>query len=265
MESANHYLVIVQSLPKDRLPLHEILVENLKMHPTDALKKIHDLPGIVAVDLEQGTALKVARDFLSAGCRVTVASDETLPDLEHSPKLHHVRCHPDGFELVGLDGSKFAVLPWTSFAFLSVGMIPFSYNENPADRFTTASSPGPSSTTKRASSLPKARELWITTHHPDRCFRIEEQEMNYEYLGERKSSSATTNFELLVRDIVKFAPHIALSSSARAYLNHNSILEYSFDSAEEYRRWVRAQIAIVRDLMEHRKPNNETTDSDGDR
>ena len=81
-------------------------------------------------------------------------------------------------------------------------------------------------------------EAWIIRSNPQTGFRIEHNQMNYEYLGERKAGSATHNFRLLLDDLITKTPHAYLTPAARAYQQHGLLKDYEFPSLEVHRQYV---------------------------
>ena len=56
--------------------------------------------------------------------------------------------------------------------------------------------------------------------------------MNYEYLGKRKTFSATANFRLFLDDVIAGARRAYLTPSTRDYLERGSVTDYSFASPD---------------------------------
>jgi hypothetical protein len=61
--------------------------------------------------------------------------------------------------------------------------------------------------------------------------------MNYEYLGSRKTPSATRNFRLFVEDLVQRIPSAYVTPATRAFLEHGPPRHYEFDSTDQLRRY----------------------------
>lgn len=103
---------------------------------------------------------------------------------------------------------------------------------------------------------PPVHEFWIATEDPDRCFRFQEHEMNFEYLGERMSTSGTENCKRLVQDIRQRATRIACTSGLNAYLDGNLQAEDRYQSAELFHNFVAGQIVVVRGVRKHETDDN---------
>jgi hypothetical protein len=61
--------------------------------------------------------------------------------------------------------------------------------------------------------------------------------MNYEYLGERKTDSATVNFRLFLNDLLRNAPQAYVTPSTRAFLTHGAERLYHFDTTGHLQRY----------------------------
>jgi hypothetical protein len=94
--------------------------------------------------------------------------------------------------------------------------------------------------------LPAGPEAWLIRREPSRGFRIDHKRMNYEYLGTRKTDSATANFHLLIDDIIAHCPEVYLPPATRAFLEHGPVTDYSFDSPEELKRYTVLHLLVHR-------------------
>ena len=249
MESSAEFSVVVGSIPEDNAQAKQILADQLDLHKIDLQRSIHHLPGIVAKNLTEQKAVFLKQLLTLAGCEVVIAETASLPDVEHAPHVHHVRCEANGLELLDVKGEPTEVIEWSAFYFLAIGNIPIAPgNEQQAGiSVQTHGTTGVHDAILK--SQPKAPELWLASSNPDHCLRFDEREMNYEYLGERLTSSGTKNFELFVRDLVNFAPHMTLTDPASAYLDGKSVLTYNYESADDFRHIVQAQMVIARDAI----------------
>jgi hypothetical protein len=80
--------------------------------------------------------------------------------------------------------------------------------------------------------------------------------MNYEYLGSRKTDSATHNFGQFVEDLLAKAPAAYVTPAARAFVEHGPQSQYEFDLTDQLRQYtlfhlllrLRAQAAAPQDI-----------------
>lgn len=252
MDNIGHYALIVATLD-NKVQARQILVDQLGYHHIDLERTVRHLPGILARNLTEVQASALHDGLEQAGCRCVVTLMDSLPDVEHVAASHHVRCLESGLEVLDLAGEKVEVIPWSSFYFISIGNIPHSMNAQPKSEISLESFQVTGVHDALIKSVPKANQLWLAARLPDRCFRFDEHEMNYEYLGDRMTSSGTRNFQLFAEDLIRYAPHLVRSKSAADFFRSHSILKSNFASADDYRHQVQAEIVLARDevLRDH--------------
>jgi hypothetical protein len=91
-------------------------------------------------------------------------------------------------------------------------------------------------------------EAFLIAENPFRVFLINNNEMNYEYLGDRKTTSATANFRLFVDDIIAMARGLYLTPAARAFTSHGLLMHYQFDNQDALRRHTLFHLIICRQM-----------------
>jgi hypothetical protein len=130
---------------------------------------------------------------------------------------------------------------------LSIGQVPIEssrhYVPNDITTIRSGSRTGPSTLETPVAPGPEA---WILCVRPFRAYRIDHRRMNYGYLGDRKLDSATANFRLFIDDIVARARRAYLTPTTRAYIEHGSVADYSFDTSEELQRVTLLHLLIHR-------------------
>lgn len=241
------YRVAVYAAPDDYEELGEALRSVLGMHATDAMVHARSAPGVLAISLERAPAEELARAIQTLGLRTEVVSEADLPSLEHTPVVHHVRCLDEGLEILELHGHEAALLPWDDITLLSVGQVPQETARHSSEAQTSsvkAARWGSPSVTE--TQLPPGPEAWIVCERPRRAFRIDHKRMNYEYLGDRKTDSATANFRLFIDDVIARARHAYLTPATRAYLEQQSVTDYSFESSEKLQHNTELHLLIHR-------------------
>ena len=78
--------------------------------------------------------------------------------------------------------------------------------------------------------------------------------MNYEYLSDRKTGSATQNFRLFIEDLVSQSPETAVTPSTRAYRDHGLLKDYEFPSSDALQRYT-----VFQRLLARRGKSQDTT------
>jgi type II secretory ATPase GspE/PulE/Tfp pilus assembly ATPase PilB-like protein len=229
------YRVVLFGTPDDAAALRDVLVAKLGMHPTDAMIHARQAPGILSVSLSQGAAEQFAQVANETGLHAEAVAQRDIPDLAHPESVHHARVLDAGFSIIELHGNEEMIISWSDIELLSVGRVPQeSHHAVIADESITAAH----RTSTAGSSYPAAGpELWLVRRDPVRAFRVSHQRMNYEYLGSRKTDSATHNFRLFVEDMLSKAPQAYITPATRAFVGHGPQRHYEFVSTDELREY----------------------------
>jgi hypothetical protein len=74
-------------------------------------------------------------------------------------------------------------------------------------------------------------ELWLLGRDPELVFRLDHRRLNYECLGDAKSTSATANFRLFAERLFEHLPHVHRTPSTTAWLTHQPRNHYEFASS----------------------------------
>jgi hypothetical protein len=231
------YRVVVFATPDDPQELGKLLADRLHLHPTDAQVHAHAVPGVLPDHLSQADAGKLAAAITGFGVNAASIADADIPHFEHAEVLHHVRCLDNGLEVIELHGEPEFLLAWDEIQLISIGYVPLEEQRRfRVDRTLIHSAPQPADGTTDVPSL-SGPEAWIIRRNPERGFRIAHGEMNYEYLGDRKTGSATHNFRLFMDDLIARVPHAYITPAARAYIGRGLLRDYEFASLELHRSY----------------------------
>lgn len=239
--------VVVFAVPGEPQELADVLTEVLGMHPTDALVHARSAPGILPDRLTRDKAELLAAAIQKIGVRAEVVTPDEVPDFHHGEVVHHCKCATGGLEIIETHGDLETVVPWDEIELICVGVVP----QEGARHYAT----GEMSVLSAARRSPHAPldipptagpELWFIRKSPFRAFRIDHKRLNYEYLGDRKTDSATVNFHAFLRDLLQHAPHAYVTPSTRAFLEHGAERQYHFDSADQLRRYTQFHLMIRR-------------------
>jgi len=239
------YRVVIFAAADDPQVVRDRLVEELGMHPTDAMIHAQRAPGILPELLSREAADHLASAINRAGVHAEAVPQREIPDFEHAEAVHHVRSKEDGLEIMELHGGTESLIAWSDVELIAVGRVQqeieehliadtpvFSYRRlTPDERFVRHLA-GP--------------ELWLIACNPLRPYRIDHSRMNYEYLGERKTGSATHNFRCFVEDLVKHALGAYITPSTRAFIGLAPTKHYEFDSSDDLRRYAVFHLLVRR-------------------
>jgi hypothetical protein len=242
------YRVVVYAAPDDAQELADVIARVLGLHPTDALIRARTVPGPLIDELPRGTAERLAGEISQIGVRAEALPAASVPEFNSIVVVHHARCLETGLEVLGVNAQEQMLVPWNDIDLISVGQVPqetarhYVTGEMAAISAARRTSPGP-----RDILLTPGPSAWFVCKNPDRELRIDHKRMNYEYLGKRKTFSATANFRLFLDDVIARARQAYLTPSTRDYLEHGSVTDYSFDSPD-----VLKQDAILHILIRRR-------------
>jgi hypothetical protein len=246
------FRVVVYAAPDDTEELADVIAEVLKFHPTDALIRARTVPGPLIDELTRETAERLAGEISKIGVRAEAVPAADVPEFKNIVVVHHARCPETGLEVLGLNAEEQMLVPWSDIDLISVGQVPqetarhYVTGEMTAISAARRTSPGP-----KDMLLTPGPSAWFVCRNPDRELRIDHKRMNYEYLGKRKTFSATANFRLFLDDVIARARQAYLTPSTRDYLEHGSVSDYSFGSPE-----VLKQDAILHLLIRRRIPQS---------
>lgn len=246
--------LVIISLPEDRDATLAVLHETLNFGMLDAKIRLNHLPGLLPEVFPRDVAEEAARRWRALGGEGLTIPDREIPHLDHARTLHHVELAPNGLAILGLSGRIEEIVPWQQFALLSIGVVPLSEGRRETDWSGGAIHAAPVAPSETLKTRRMGPELWLTTESPFRAFHIEHEAMNYECLGERKSTSATANFSVLLEDLMRYVPEIFLTRSARAFLERDSADLSRFATQEAHRDDMLAQVLVMRSFRSRFAP-----------
>ena len=232
------YCVVLFSLPDDPHEMRDMLVKTLGLHPSDAQIAVRSSPGVLPMRLEQAQAAALVSSAAELGVAAAALPESEVPDFEHGEIVHHLRCVEEGIEVIDFHGRSTDLVPWSCLRVMSIGHVS---GERTSDFLVE-----PSATSGLAprlrfpptdSAVHTGLEAWLVRGNPWAGLRINANQMNYEYLGDRKTDSASKNFGMFIADVLHRTPLIYLTPASRAFLEHSLVRHYEFHSADELRRY----------------------------
>lgn len=244
--TSDFYRIAVLTRPQAPTELARVFEQILKVHRTDAMQLSRHAPGLLPETFSADQALVLTAAIRGAGLEACRLRPEEVPDLNAAWIVHHVRCIESGLQIFELHGRPDMLIPWPALQMICIGEVPLEtfrhYQSDPMTGFTAGQHYRPSSIETRRTAV---LECWITCRAPFPILRIAHQQMNYEYLGERKTDSAAVNFRCFIDDLLGHAPDVGLTSSTRAYLNHGSQSEYGFSSSDDLQHFATWQAILA--------------------
>jgi hypothetical protein len=246
---AADFHVVVFAVPGDPHELAEVLTEVLRIHPTDAMVRSRSAPGILPDRLTRDEAERLAAAIQKIGIRAEVARGDEIPDFDHGEVVHHCQCTDDGMQILETHGAVETCIRWNEIELICVGVVPQEAGRHyPTGEMAVLSAARRSPRAPFDATPAAGPELWLVRRNPFRAFRIDHKRMNYEYLGNRKSSSATLNFRTFVEDLLNYAPRARVTPSTRAFLEHGDERISHFDATDQLRRYAQFHLLIHRQL-----------------
>lgn len=230
--------------------LSETFQTVLGMHPTDAKIWARHLPGVLHETFTLQDAQALATAIAELGLRVRVIRRDDVPNLHSAERVHHLRCDESGLQLMDVEGHPALQIPWDSIEMICIGEAPLDTTRHYAgERWDGIAggrrSPHQPVETTRSTGL----EAWITCRSPYPSLRIDHEQMNYEYLGDRCVESATVNFRSLIGDLAERSKNAMLTESTHAYLRHVQPEHYRFKTETELLHYATIQALLARELV----------------
>lgn len=250
-DSTDLQRVLVLSLPEDPSDLTPVLMEHLNLNRIDARIQVRNLPGLLRHALVPDAANSVCEAIHAVEGYAIAVREAEIPDLSHPIHMHHAARTEHGLAIYDLQGEVSETIPPADLELLSIGAMPTESTHHEVDYeplFHTST--GPKGSEIELSNMLGA-EAFLIAENPFRAYLINHNEMNYEYLGDRKSTSASANFRLFVDDIIASSPGLYLTPAARAFTGHGLLTHYQFDNQDALRSHTLFHLIICRQ-MHHR-------------
>ena len=242
------FRIVVFSVPEDPGPLAQALMALPHMDMPTAKLQTHLLPGIIPHSYSQGVAVGVAEEIERCGGKATAVSADDVPDLTHAHPTHHVRPTDQSLEAINTS-DKLQSCPWSAISVISVGVLPSSAPSRFRSPSALSSGSSHRSWNEGVKIASKRRpEAFIVLSDGQPALNMASDEMNYEYLGGRLSTSSSANFKLLIQDVVSRAKGDWITPSTLAFLEHTPLPRSEFRSHEDFRRYTEFQT-----LFSHRQ------------
>jgi len=242
------YRILVLSVPEDPAEFTPILIEHLNLNKVDARILQRNLPGLIPTPLPKERVDAFCKKLHDLeGYAVSLLADE-IPSLDRPIELHHAGCSDDGLAMYDLDGNISETIPPDDLELLSLGALPTEQSRREVDfEPPLHTSTGPKGSNLDLPAMMGA-EAYLIAENPYRVYHINHNEMNYEYLKDRKSTSATANFRQFADDLIAMSEGLYLTPASRAFTNHGLLSQYQFSTPEAFRRMTLFHLLICRQM-----------------
>ena len=238
-------LVIFETVDEPQ-ELRDLVCRVTGMHPTDVIQWLARAPGTWPQPLEGSEVRKLLEGLFEAGIAAEAWRTDQFPELSPARTVHRAACLAEGFRVEGLRGEPTHWVPWERIELICAGRIgvedEFRHVQSPrwpsmvvaGVRALALMKPKPSSRLARASRIPRdpMGEVIVVRRDPRVAFRAVENQMNYAYLGKRRSHSAAENFPIFVADLCARADTAYITASTRSLLERKETGEHEFPSSQ---------------------------------
>jgi hypothetical protein len=242
---AQYRLVIFEAIEEPR-EVRDLISGVTGMHPTDAVQWLARAPGTWPRPLDEVTVRKLLDGLYDLRIPAEAWRTDQFPELSPARTVHRAACLNEGFRIEGLRGEPTHWVAWDRIEEICAGRIRVEdeYRQGQPPRGPGAVVAGiralvlmkPQSSVRRqrATRIPRdpVGEVIIVRREPRIAFRIIENQMNYAYLGDRLSQSASENFPVFVADLCARAEAAYVTESTQALLRHSDPGEYEFESSQ---------------------------------
>lgn len=226
------YRLVVFEAVDDPQGVRDLFCRVTGTHPTDATQWLARVPGVWPRPLPEAQVRTILDGLYEYGVAAEAWRVDQFPDITPPRTVHDAACLAEGFRVKGLRGEPTHWAPWDKVELISAGRIAAEdeFRAVSPPLWTSALSMGLRALTLRSAMPPDRRsraqriprdavgEVIIVRRDPRIAFRIVENQMNYAYLGDRLSTSASENFPVFLADLCARATGAYITEPTRALL-----------------------------------------------
>ncbi|MCY2932822.1 MAG: hypothetical protein NT172_01530 [Planctomycetota bacterium] len=225
------YRLVVFQEPVETEPVRIMMARELAIHPLDAQRLVAHMPGILPGLYDAGQCKRVLNSLFEFQLPAEARSQESFPDLSRPKSVHEFNLTPGGLNICDvIHKQTINFLPWNQ-----IGMIAAAKLELPAvvtEYYPPGIVAGAARGVRRIlgggalnrkdrivhSPIAPKGEAIIWRKRPHGVFRLSEEKLRYEILGEHLAETATENFPRLLRWLAAGADNAFLPESSLIYL-----------------------------------------------
>ena len=271
--SASHskYRLVVFQEPAEIEPVRIMLARELAIHPLDALRLVAHMPGILPGLYDAGQCKRILDALFEFKLPAEARSLETFPDLSRPKLVHDFTLTPGGLNICDVIRKQtLNFLPWDQIGMIAAAKLelPDTVSEYYAPGLVAGAvrgvrrvlGGGALNRKERIVSSPIAPkgEAIIWRKRPHGVFRLSEDKLRYDILGEHRAETASDNFPRLLRWLAAGTETAFLPDSSLIYLGRKggeipvypdleSLTEMA--TMELLRSWYRADRSEAQDTM----------------
>lgn len=243
--------VVVFGVPDENTPLKNVLIGVAGMDAATAQLTTRSLPGLLPGALSQHQAASVATSIREIGLNAVAVPALEVPSLSQARQIHHVRSGDGSLEIIDTSDRHYSCASET-IQIISVGVVPSTApgHRRPASSLAMGSSHH--SWNDGVHVPPRKRPEAFIVLSTGPVLLLASDEMNYEYLGNRKSTSSNVNFARLISDLTERAESAWVTPSTRAFLDRGPVRHYEFRSRDDFRGYTEFQTLLSGQLGQQR-------------
>ncbi len=247
MTKANpQYRLVVFEAIEEPQEIRDLFCRVAGIHPTDAMQWIARAPGVWPYPLPEEQTRQLLDGLYEFGVAAEAWRVDQFPEIHPARTIHQAACLPEGFRVQGLHGEPTHWVPWDKVELICAGKIDLEdeFRGPSPPTWTSALTMGLNAISRRARQFSSRRsravriprdpvgEVIIIRRDPRIAFRVVENQMNYAYLGDRLSTSASDNFPIFLADLCARSSAAYLAESTRALLAEGDPNEFLFPSSQ---------------------------------
>lgn len=225
------YRLVVFQSPEESEPARAMIARELKMHPLDAQRLVAHMPGILPGLYDAGQCKRLLDALFEMKIPAEARAQESFPDLTRPRQVHDMALTAGGLNIQDqLRKQTIHFLPWDQ-----VGLIAAARVEVP-DVVSEYVTPGLVAGAVRGvrrvlgggalnrkeqvihSSYVPRGEAIIWRKRPHAVFRLSEEKLHYDILGEHRAGTASENFPRLLRWMAALTEQAFLTESSLIYI-----------------------------------------------
>jgi hypothetical protein len=225
------YRLVVFGKPEETEPVRDFLAKSLGIHPLDALRLTAHMPGILPGLFDAQTSKKVLDGFFELKIPAEARSADTFPDLSRPRSVQDLTLTGGGINIRdNVRKQTLHFLPWNRIGLIAAGRIqmpdtvidyvPPGITRNVVygvRRMLGGGSLNRKERSVRSPGFPKGEAI-LWRREPHGVFRLSEDKLRYDILGEHRAETAAENFPRLIKWLAVGAETAFLTDSTQSYI-----------------------------------------------
>lgn len=225
------YRLAVFGKPESTEPVRDFLAKTLQIHPLDAQRLTAHMPGILPGLFDAETSKKILDRFFELKLPAEARSADSFPDLSRPRPVQDLTLTPGGVNFRdNVRKQTLHFLPWNKIGLIAAGRIampdtvieydPSGITRNVVygvRRMLGGGSLNRKERTVRSPGFPKGEAI-LWRKEPHGVFRLSEDKLRYDILGEHRAENAAENFPRLIKWLATAADDAFLTDSTKALI-----------------------------------------------